>query len=602
MESRTNGRLLSNRLKIFDSDCIRPTFGLVNQSFLNKGLLSEEAAKGSGHLFSGSWLRSKTIKVIRYGKDLRLVVSSSTEVFVVLDRRGVKVWEKELIKAIMDLVPVVAIRVSGLGRQTGHYMQHENLLQRSVFQIYNWLDSRINAPYLENAVFPGELGSQLRIVDISTTGQLADCLGRASPGTRSQVVIDCAAVGVKDTLPYQFSECAVWELRFGDSGMFGRGWAGRQEVLLRAPVTGFKLIEYTGEGQGRVLDSCVIKTDETSIRKNLERLKIKACRSVPQTLKVLALRRKRGALYLDLSPFGSRRFPAVASVLGNIYLRLRDKLIEALWNEQWRLFYVDRDLDPYGEAKPVVGSNHADRDWADPFVVRRGKEYYVFFEEHVYSKGRGHIACIKYEKSQGRFSTAEVVLEAKYHMSYPYVFEFRGEYYLIPEASENQTVELYRAVEFPRRWVLEEVLLDGVRIVDASIVLYNGIWWLFASQTSDGETFDELHVYFSEKLVGGKWVAHKMNPVVSDVRRTRGAGRLYATEGGIVRPSQNGSVRYGYGMSLNYVSHISETEYDEREYLEANAGNHFRYIGFHTINCVDGLCVVDMLSRSPRAL
>jgi hypothetical protein len=47
------------------------------------------------------------------------------------------------------------------------------------------------------------------------------------------------------------------------------------------------------------------------------------------------------------------------------------------------------------------------------------------------------------------------VLERSYHLSYPFIFRWGSDIFMIPETSDNRTVEVYRAVEFPGKWELE---------------------------------------------------------------------------------------------------------------------------------------------------
>ena len=39
-----------------------------------------------------------------------------------------------------------------------------------------------------------------------------------------------------------------------------------------------------------------------------------------------------------------------------------------------------------------------DRYWADPFVVDKDNNYYIFIEEKIYATGRGQIACLTLDK------------------------------------------------------------------------------------------------------------------------------------------------------------------------------------------------------------
>src|SRR5262249_10767878 len=51
--------------------------------------------------------------------------------------------------------------------------------------------------------------------------------------------------------------------------------------------------------------------------------------------------------------------------------------------------------------------------------------------------------------------------------------------------------QVYRAVEFPRQWILDRVLMRDIDAVDSSLIRYEGRYWLFTSGLqSKGEHFD----------------------------------------------------------------------------------------------------------------
>ena len=55
-----------------------------------------------------------------------------------------------------------------------------------------------------------------------------------------------------------------------------------------------------------------------------------------------------------------------------------------------------------------------------------------------------------------------------------------------------------------------------------------------------------------------------MNPVVSDVRCARPAGRVFLQDGQLIRPAQDCSRAYGWRLIFNRVEVLSPSEYRER--------------------------------------
>jgi hypothetical protein len=240
----------------------------------------------------------------------------------------------------------------------------------------------------------------------------------------------------------------------------------------------------------------------------------------------------------------------------------------------------------------------AQRFYADPFVTEVEGRHFLFFEDASLRTGFGVISMIELE-SDGSRSEVEVVLERPYHLSYPCVFTSGSDVFMIPETYPNRTIELYRAVEFPRRWVLERVLLDNVRAADPTILSFERLYWLFANvRTPSTGGYDELSVYFSETL-DGTWNAHPRNPVVSDVRRARPAGRLFETDKGLWRPAQDCSTRYGGAIAFQNVTTLTEEEYEEVPVGGLEPTWEPGLVGVHTYNSDSLYEVVDGL-RSNR--
>ena len=54
-----------------------------------------------------------------------------------------------------------------------------------------------------------------------------------------------------------------------------------------------------------------------------------------------------------------------------------------------------------------------------------------------------------------------------------------------------------------------------------------------------------------------------MNPVVSDVRSARPAGRIFLRDGHLIRPAQDCSRAYGWRLVFNRIEVLSPTDYRE---------------------------------------
>lgn len=233
-----------------------------------------------------------------------------------------------------------------------------------------------------------------------------------------------------------------------------------------------------------------------------------------------------------------------------------------------------------------------DRFYADPFLFEKDNRHYIFVEDYKLNTRRGGISCIEI-KSDGSLGEPVTVLELDTHISYPNIFTWQGEIYLLPDTLARRQIQLYRAVNFPREWTLERVLIDGISAVDPTLFEHHGKFWLFAASPQN----DELFLFYSDSLLG-KWNEHAQNPIVSDVRRARPAGHVFIEGGRIIRPAQDCSRRYGYSISLNEVQALSEMEYAESPigtirpaWIDKNLGTH-TFNQNRTYQVVDGRFLV----------
>jgi hypothetical protein len=165
--------------------------------------------------------------------------------------------------------------------------------------------------------------------------------------------------------------------------------------------------------------------------------------------------------------------------------------------------------------------------------------------------------------AHGTIAEPRIVLERDHHLSYPFVFVSDGSVFMIPESSGDETVELLEAVEFPHLWAVRRVLLRGLKAYDSTVLEYDGRWWLFATVARRGtNSWDDLFLFYADSI-DGPWIPHPRNPVVSDTRSARPAGRILEIEGRLLRPAQDCSNGYGSRVVLNHIEILTAREYRE---------------------------------------
>jgi hypothetical protein len=401
----------------------------------------------------------------------------------------------------------------------------------------------------------------------------------------------------------------VWSFHHGDNLVNRGGPAGFWEVMDGVPVTGSVLQILTEDlDNGRVIYRSWSPTaDRFSVKSNRNNLYWKSASFVIRKLKELAdglpLVPADNQLYRPYSnrlyrmPTNRQMVPCL-SRLGAKYVA--SKFEAALNSDQWALAYRFRS-GPCDSNNTLYRFKNLlppkDRFWADPFAIKAGDHYYVFIEEYPYDVGKGHISVIELDR-KGVVSGPRKVLEREYHLSYPFVFEWNGDYYMLPETAANKTLELYRAKSFPYVWQPEKVLMTDVRAKDATLAEIDGTWWMFVS-IAEHSIPDELYV-FSAPSPLGPWTPHRRNPVKSDVRGSRPAGALFEWNGEVYRPAQDSSGRYGYAISINRVTQLDHDQFREEQVSSVLPNWSEGLLATHTISIAEDLTVVDCLLKRSR--
>ncbi|HDH53130.1 MAG TPA: hypothetical protein ENH24_01430 [Nitrospirae bacterium] len=198
---------------------------------------------------------------------------------------------------------------------------------------------------------------------------------------------------------------------------------------------------------------------------------------------------------------------------------------------------------------------------ADPFMVKEGSSWYMFFEVWNSWDRQGDIGLAV--SSDGvNWAYKQIVLNEAFHLSYPYVFKWKNEYYMIPETYQASSVRLYKAIDFPAQWVFVRTLLYG-SYLDPSIFRHAGKWWIFVG--TNIEKNDTLRLFYADNPAG-PWVEHPASPVIEgDANIARPGGRVLVFDGRLVRYTQDDDPVYGNQVRAFEITELTTSGYKEKE-------------------------------------
>jgi len=247
---------------------------------------------------------------------------------------------------------------------------------------------------------------------------------------------------------------------------------------------------------------------------------------------------------------------------------------------------------------------------ADPFMIKVAGRWYMFFEVMNIRSDKGEIG-LAVSVNGLSWKYRQIVLDEPFHLSYPYVFDWHGNHYMIPETLEAGAVRLYKADSFPTRWSYTCPLLEGPG-ADPSIFRFRDRWWLFVCSTP--YQHDTLRLYFADNLLG-PWVEHPCSPIVAGNQRiARPAGRVLVLGDRVIRFTQDCYPTYGSQVRAFEISLLTPDDYHEQEVMESpilkGSGKGWNSLGMHNVDlhllrkrhwiaCVDGI-TRDERKRSNR--
>lgn len=412
-------------------------------------------------------------------------------------------------------------------------------------------------------------------------------------------IVDFTSMRFRGNVLYSASH-GIWSFRFGGLGKNRTSVPCFWEIYLEEAITSAYLVRLTEEcGAAVVLKEGHLKTS-ISYPKNIDKIHSE-CASWP--LKICQDIRNKNTDYFTFSSKIKEdkcRFPPDNMQLLIFFLIQIKLLVRKVCK---MLFYVDywnigvanaqihEFLDP--QKKPSVkwfANLPKTRFMADPFGIKFKGKLYVLYEDFRFDQGIGKTASFLFH--EGSFVENNIVIDEKFHMSYPFLLEYEDEVYCIPETYQANQVRLYKAVEFPNEWILEKVLIDNYAGIDSTLFKYNGTWFLFSTNINSGHRYN-LNIHWSESLFG-PWQCHPKNPVKTDIRSARPAGTLFEHNGAVYRPSMDYSQKVEGRIVINKILTLTTKDFKEEAHTIIDP---FKNIYFsdkvHTLSQVGSHTLVD---------
>ena len=253
--------------------------------------------------------------------------------------------------------------------------------------------------------------------------------------------------------------------------------------------------------------------------------------------------------------------------------------------------------------------------YADPFVFEKDGVTYIFFEafDLVQRKGKEGY-CILQE--DGSCTLPKIVIDESYHLSFPNIFEYNDEVYMMPEMSGDYSLKLYKAISFPDKWEITDVVLPDIFACDSVLIDANKKHYLLTCEmfhnVPSGQYASCWVKNYLYELNGMKVVDQGIKVAEGDYG-VRNAGKIFEEDGVLYRIGQDCRDKmYGKGLVLFRINSLFPykeemlwgltcDEFDRCIKREENNA----LLGVHTYNFSNHYEIIDfseMMHLSPRII
>ena len=280
-----------------------------------------------------------------------------------------------------------------------------------------------------------------------------------------------------------------------------------------------------------------------------------------------------------------------------LFLTLFQKRIIFNKRQKWVINYSRDPFDKIDLKKSKIIKNPKDRYFADPFVFSHNNKKYIFVEDFFFKTKKGSISVIEIDDNDKQ-KIYEKVIDETFHMSFPFVFMYKHNLYMVPETAGANSIRLYKCIKFPNKWKYCYDLISNIRSVD-NLIINNGNKYYLLTSTSNYDDFSsKLEIYISNNPISKTWTPHVNNPVYFDLKKGRNGGIIFKNKE-IFRACQTygintlGDNQYGNKLSINRINSLNQKKFSEETILNIKPNFKKNLLGIHHLNGTDDFTVFD---------
>lgn len=276
-----------------------------------------------------------------------------------------------------------------------------------------------------------------------------------------------------------------------------------------------------------------------------------------------------------------------------LYFSIKFQQIILRKKNRWGVAFIKGSWHNAILRKGIQIKNPPNHFFADPFVITKKKRTVCFVEDYSYKKKRAGITAVEIIDKK-KYEILGPAIQESFHMSFPYLFEYQQELYMVPETVEANSIRLYKCVDFPLKWEYQKEIFSDVSAADSMIFEYQGKWWMLTNMATQGSKnhCSLLMAYYSGNPISDGWIAHELNPLVFDSNIGRNGGIIDLESNSPVRVRQKqGFNYYGARLTMAQITDLTPSSFSEQEigqilpnfFRKIKGCHHFHSNGKYTV-------------------
>jgi hypothetical protein len=219
---------------------------------------------------------------------------------------------------------------------------------------------------------------------------------------------------------------------------------------------------------------------------------------------------------------------------------------------------------------------------ADPFLISNDSNIFLFFESKT-DFDIGKISCISFNSNNpDDVIDYGVILSEQFHLSFPNVFKYGTNFFMIPECVDSGNVILYKADIFPTLWRKQKIILN-LSLADIAIhFTTEGVYLLGTDSKCN------LKLYFSRDIFSNFTLVENISS--DDFNHKRNGGNFITIENQLFRVAQNSFNYYGESLTFKKINNLNPNQYNESktDIWKINNQPNYMDMGHHhlsVLNC-----------------